>query len=117
MARTGWLPASRPNSTLILDVELVSIERPNPPSAAAPPPPANPPLTSDIIKVPSAEEMKKGAKVEIIKPEDIQKLQHSRSSHHRRQTDRARLNNLRRRVVHSSYWSWTIANLLMKTIF
>jgi hypothetical protein len=33
------------------------------------------PLTSDIIKVPSAEEMKKGAKIEYIKPEDAQKLQ------------------------------------------
>lgn len=71
----GLAPRVPPNSALILDVELVSIERPNPPSAAAPAPPANPPLTSDIIKVPSAEELKKGAKVEIIKPEDIQKLQ------------------------------------------
>ena len=33
------------------------------------------PLTSDIIKVPSAEEMKKGAKIETLKPEDVQKLQ------------------------------------------
>ena len=31
------------------------------------------PLTSDIIKVPSAEEMKKGAKIEQIKAEDLQK--------------------------------------------
>ena len=44
-----------------------------------PPPAANPPLTSDIIKVPSAEELKKGAKVEIIKTEDIQKFQQSQS--------------------------------------
>jgi FKBP-type peptidyl-prolyl cis-trans isomerase FklB len=35
------------------------------------PPPA--PLTSDIIRVPSAEEMKKGAKIETIKPEDLEK--------------------------------------------
>jgi hypothetical protein len=27
-------------------------------------------LTSDIIKVPSAEELKKGAKIEVIKPEE-----------------------------------------------
>ena len=39
-----------------------------------PQPPAPPqPLTSDIIKVPSAEELKKGAKIETIKPEDIEK--------------------------------------------
>ena len=35
----------------------------------------NPPLTSDIIKVPSADELKKGAKIEVIKPEDVQKAQ------------------------------------------
>jgi FKBP-type peptidyl-prolyl cis-trans isomerase FklB len=58
-----------PNATLLFDVELVSIE--------APPPPAPPaaPLTSDIIKVPSLEEMKKGAKIETIKAEDVEKLQ------------------------------------------
>ena len=33
------------------------------------------PLTSDIIKVPSAEEMKKGAKIEVIKAEDVLKAQ------------------------------------------
>lgn len=57
------------NSTLIFEVELLSIE-------VAPPPPAPAaPLTSDIIKVPSAEELKKGAKIEVIKPEDVQKAQ------------------------------------------
>src|SRR6516162_9354566 len=55
-----------PNSTLIFQMELMSIQ----PAAPPPPPPA--PLTSDIIKVPSAEEMKKGAKIEVIKPEDVQ---------------------------------------------
>jgi len=54
-----------PNSALIFDVELVSTEQPKPPE----------PLTSDILKVPSLEEMKKGAKVEIIKPEDAAKAQ------------------------------------------
>ena len=58
-----------PNSVLIFDVELLSIQPPPPPPA----PPA--PLTSDIIKVPSAEEMKKGAKIETIKAEDVEKLQ------------------------------------------
>ncbi len=58
-----------PNTTLLFDVELVSFQ--------APPPPAPPraPLTSDIIKVPSLEEMKKGAKIETIKAEDLEKLQ------------------------------------------
>jgi len=55
------------NSTLIFEVELLAIK----PAAAAPAPAA--PLTSDIIKVPSAEEMKKGAKIEVIKPEDAAK--------------------------------------------
>lgn len=58
-----------PNSVLIFEVELLGIEvTPPPPSPAAP-------LTSDIIKVPSAEELKKGAKIEVIKPEDVQKAQ------------------------------------------
>lgn len=58
-----------PNATLLVDMELISVE--------APPPPAPPaaPLTSDIIKVPSLEEMKKGAKIETIKAEDVEKMQ------------------------------------------
>jgi len=66
-----------PNAALIIEVELLAVERSNPPPASTPPPSANPPLTSDIIKVPSAEELKKGAKIEIIKPEDVQKFQQS----------------------------------------
>jgi FKBP-type peptidyl-prolyl cis-trans isomerase FklB len=58
-----------PNSVLIFEVELLSVQ-----PAAQPAAPAQP-LTSDIIKVPSAEEMKKGAKIETLKPEDVQKLQ------------------------------------------
>ncbi len=61
------------NSVLIFDVELLSVEAPKAPPVS--PAVQNPPLTSDIIKVPSAEELKKGAKIEVIKPEDVQKAQ------------------------------------------
>ena len=66
-----------PNAALIFEIELLAVQHSNPTPAPAPLPPANPPLTSDIIKVPSAEELKNGAKVEIIKPEDLQKFQQS----------------------------------------
>jgi len=59
----GRPPRIMPNSALIFDMELVSAEHPKPPE----------PLTSDIVKVPSLEEMKKGAKIEVIKPEDAAK--------------------------------------------
>ena len=58
-----------PNSVLIFEVELLSVQ------PSAPPAPPAQPLTSDIIKVPSAEDMKKGAKIETIKAEDVQKMQ------------------------------------------
>lgn len=60
-------PSIEPGSTLTFEVELVGIEPPPPPAPAAQP------LTSDIIKVPSAEELKKGAKIEVIKAEDAAK--------------------------------------------
>ncbi len=50
-----------PGSTLIFEVELMDTVSPQP-------------ITSDIIKVPSAEEMKKGAKIETIKAEDVERL-------------------------------------------
>jgi FKBP-type peptidyl-prolyl cis-trans isomerase FklB len=59
-----------PNAVLTFEVELLSIQ---PPSATATPTAApQQPVTSDIIKVPSAEELKKGAKIEIIKPEQLE---------------------------------------------
>jgi hypothetical protein len=61
-------PGIPPGATLIFEIELLSVQ-------AAPPPPASQPVTSDIIKVPSAEEIKKGAKIETIKPEDLKKLE------------------------------------------
>ena len=60
---TGGIP---PNSALIFEVDLLDAKAPAPAPAAAP-------LTSDIIKVPSADEMKKGAKIEVIKSEDAAK--------------------------------------------
>jgi FKBP-type peptidyl-prolyl cis-trans isomerase FklB len=54
-----------PNSTLIFEVELVDIKQ-----AELPPQP----VTSDIIKVPSKAELDAGAKIEIIKPEDLAKM-------------------------------------------
>ncbi len=53
-----------PNQALIFDVELLSVATATPPQ----------PVTSDIIKVPSQEEMAKGAKIEVIKAEDAKKL-------------------------------------------
>jgi FKBP-type peptidyl-prolyl cis-trans isomerase len=53
-----------PNALLTFEVELLS---------NAPPPVAqSQPLTSDIIKVPSLEEMKKGAKIETIKADQVE---------------------------------------------
>ena len=62
----GFGPNIEPGSTLIFELELVGIEAPQP----APTPQ---PLTSDIIRVPSAEELKAGAKPEVIKAEDVEK--------------------------------------------
>ena len=64
----GYGQNIEPGATLVFEMELVGIEAP-PPA----PPPAQP-LTSDIIRVPSAEELKNGAKIEVIKPEDLEKL-------------------------------------------
>jgi len=76
-------PQGRPgipgNSVLIFDVELLSVQSP-PPVAPGPKPSSNQPLTSDIIKVPSAEELKKGAKIEVIKAEDVQKMQQQQTN-------------------------------------
>jgi hypothetical protein len=51
-------------------VELLGIEAPQ--QQAVNPSPSQP-LTSDIIRVPSAEELKKGAKIEVIKPDEAAK--------------------------------------------
>lgn len=54
-----------PNTTLIFEMELLSTKAPEPKPAPA--------VTSDIIKVPSAEELKKGAKIEVIKQDQLPK--------------------------------------------
>jgi len=64
-------PGIPPNSTLLFEMELLAVM---PGAPTPPPPPSSPPVTSDIIKVPSAEELKKGAKIEVIKAEDAEKL-------------------------------------------
>ena len=78
--QAGMSPRIPPDAALIMEVELLAVQHPNPQPASAPPPAANPPLTSDIVKVPSAEEMNKGAKIEIIKPEDVQKFQQAQTN-------------------------------------
>ena len=57
----GSGPVIEPGAALVFEMELVGIENPQP-------------LTSDIIRVPSADELKAGAKVEVIKPEDIERI-------------------------------------------
>jgi FKBP-type peptidyl-prolyl cis-trans isomerase FklB len=58
-----------PNAVLIFEIELLEVK---PPTPAAPPTPVKP-VTSDIIKVPSAEQMKKGEQIQVIKKEDAEK--------------------------------------------
>jgi FKBP-type peptidyl-prolyl cis-trans isomerase len=74
-------PSIPGHSVLNFDVELLDFRaRPTP---SAPPPTPTPPnaaggqpvVTSDIIKVPSAEGLKKGEKIEVIKAGDLEKLQ------------------------------------------
>jgi FKBP-type peptidyl-prolyl cis-trans isomerase FklB len=67
-----------PNSVLIFQVELLATKT----SAPMMPPAAQAqPLTSDIIKVPSAAEMKNGAKIEVIKPQDVPAAAQAQTNH------------------------------------
>jgi FKBP-type peptidyl-prolyl cis-trans isomerase FklB len=58
-----------PNMTLIFEVELLAVQHPQAPPA---PVVAPQPLTSDVIKV-------QGTNVEVLKPEDVQRLQQAQA--------------------------------------
>jgi FKBP-type peptidyl-prolyl cis-trans isomerase FklB len=64
-------PGIAPNAVLIFDVDLLSVRSPSA-AAATPAAPANPTLTSDIVAV-------HGTNVQILKPEDVKKLQQAQS--------------------------------------
>jgi len=63
-------PNVEPGSLVVYELELVGAE----PAPQAAVPAAPQPLTSDIIRVPSAEELKAGAKPEVIKAEEVERL-------------------------------------------
>lgn len=66
-------PNVGPNQVLVFDIELLGVEKQEQAKTNAPMSQPTP-ITSDIIRIPSKEELEKGAKPEIIKPEQLKKL-------------------------------------------
>jgi FKBP-type peptidyl-prolyl cis-trans isomerase FklB len=68
----GSPPKIPGNSVLVFDLELKSVTQGSPKPPVPPPnrfsatPPSTPVVSGQIIKVPSADELKKGAKIEVI---------------------------------------------------
>jgi FKBP-type peptidyl-prolyl cis-trans isomerase FklB len=59
-----------PGSAIIYEVELVGFDKPQPPQ----------PLTSDIIKVPSKEELDRGEKIQVITAEELRRMQETNAA-------------------------------------
>jgi FKBP-type peptidyl-prolyl cis-trans isomerase len=66
--QAGFGSRIEPNTTLVFEVELLAVQHPQQPLPAVAPQP----LTSDIIKV-------QGTNIEVLKPEDVQRLQQSQA--------------------------------------
>ena len=67
-------PNIPPSSALIFEVELLEVKKPEPPKPAASQNDSVQAVSGEIIKVPSAEELKKGAKIEVLKEEDVKRM-------------------------------------------
>ena len=68
----GSPPKIGPNAVLTFDIELQDIK---PPTQAINVSPTAGAVTSDIIKVPSKADLDKGAKIEVIKKDEVERIQ------------------------------------------